>query len=409
MFGAIAGGIASALAGGAMSKLFGGGQKAASGGIQGDVLATDNNTVGMGDAGIKSAIQGSNVPNPDEAVPSFVSGAMAKAGKGLLEGTLQAGTSAVSDKLLDLVGLGGKSAADKGKDTRDYLAAAFPELNAWERAGADASSAGMVDAGFENQKELTKMQLDNQKEIAEMQNETQKEIAGIQSATSRQNTKDQVYAQNEMLAYQQKESTARVASIMENTNLSKQQQVSEIMRQMLTQAQTAGQYFTNDQIKEMTRKVSAEVDLVHQQTQNQRYGSSHIGATAKDISKESTARVASIMENTNLFKQQQVSEIMRQMLTQAQTAGQYFTNDQIKEMTRKVSAEVDLVHQQTQDQRYGSSHIGATAKDISNVVTDAASGVVDIFHGIDKAVADTWNNFWKDGKADGIGSNLSRK
>src|SRR5437868_4585224 len=78
---------------------------------------------------------------------SFVSGAMAKAGKGLLEGTLQAGTSAVSDKLLDLVGLGGKSAADKGKDTRDYLAAAFPELNAWERAGADASSAGMVDAG----------------------------------------------------------------------------------------------------------------------------------------------------------------------------------------------------------------------------------------------------------------------
>src|SRR5687768_18190395 len=72
----------------------------------------------------------------------------------------------------------------------------------------------------------------------------------------------------EPLFRSQKESTARVASIMENTNLSKQQQVSEIMRQMLTQAQTAGQYFTNDQIKEMTRKVSAEVDLVHQQTQN---------------------------------------------------------------------------------------------------------------------------------------------
>src|SRR2546423_7875267 len=60
-------------------------------------------------------------------------------------------------------------------------------------------------------------------------------------------------------------------------------------------------------------------------------------------------------------------------------------------ISRKVSAEVDLVHQQTQNQRYGSSHIGATAKDISNVVTDAASGVVDIFHGIDKAVADIRN------------------
>src|SRR5262249_27913781 len=208
MFGAIAGGIASALAGGAMSKLFGGGQKAASGGIQGDVLATDNNTVGMGDAGIKSAIQGSNVPNPDEAVPRFVSGAMAKAGKRLLEGTLQTVTSAVSDKLLDLVGFFGKSAADKGKYTRDYLASVFSELNAWKCTGAYAPSAGIAAAGFENQKAITKMQLDNQKEIAEMQNESQKEIAGIQSATSRKNTKDQVYAQNEMLAYQQKESTA---------------------------------------------------------------------------------------------------------------------------------------------------------------------------------------------------------
>src|SRR5699024_5098589 len=115
------------------------------------------------------------------------------------------------------------------------------------------------------------------------------------------------------------------------------------------------------------------------------------------------------MENTNLSKQQLVSVIMRQMLTHAQTSGQYFTNYQNKEMIRKVSAEVDLFHELTQNQRYGSSHIDATANDISNVVTDAASVVVYIFHGIDKAVADTWNNFWKDGKADCIGSNLSRK
>src|SRR5699024_4618809 len=124
MFGTIACGSASALGGGALANWFLIGHNAASCSNQVDVIATNHNTVCMGDACIKSAIQGSNVPNPDEAVPSFVSGAMAKAGKGLLEGTLQAGTSAVSDKLLDLVGLGGKSAADKGKDTRDYLAAA---------------------------------------------------------------------------------------------------------------------------------------------------------------------------------------------------------------------------------------------------------------------------------------------
>src|SRR5690625_7303197 len=105
MFGAIAGGIASALAGGAMSKLFGGGQKPASGAIQGEVLATDNNTVGRGDAGIKSAIQGSKVPNPDGAVLGFVSGPMPKAGKGLLEVTFRAGILAVSVKWLIWLGL----------------------------------------------------------------------------------------------------------------------------------------------------------------------------------------------------------------------------------------------------------------------------------------------------------------
>src|SRR5438093_13751272 len=94
MFGAIAGGIASALAGGAMSKLFGGGQEAPSGGIQGDVLATDNNTVGMCDACITSASHGSNVAVRDEAVPSSGSSSMATASKGLLDSTLQACCSA---------------------------------------------------------------------------------------------------------------------------------------------------------------------------------------------------------------------------------------------------------------------------------------------------------------------------
>src|SRR5436189_6070320 len=106
MFGAIAGGIASALAGGAMSKLFGGGQKAASGGIHGDVLATDNNTEGMGDAGTKAASPGSHVPNPDEAVPSSASGAMAKAGNGLRAGPFQAGCTPVGDTVDGTLGPG---------------------------------------------------------------------------------------------------------------------------------------------------------------------------------------------------------------------------------------------------------------------------------------------------------------
>src|SRR2546429_7467388 len=103
------------------------------------------------------------------------------------------------------------------------------------------------------------MGTDNQQETAELQHETRKEIAVIQQASSRRTTKDQVYAQNEMLAYHQKESTDRVASIMENTNLSKQQQVSEIMRKMLAHAHTAGAYFANGSIIELTRTCRAEV------------------------------------------------------------------------------------------------------------------------------------------------------
>src|SRR5689334_25446022 len=57
--------------------------------------------------------------------------------------------------------------------------------------------------------------------------------------------------------------SARVASIMENTNLSKQQQVSEIMRQMLTQAQTAGQYLSLSKHRSEERfSRNAETDLV---------------------------------------------------------------------------------------------------------------------------------------------------
>src|SRR5439155_23013786 len=69
--------------------------------------------------------------------------------------------------------------------------------------------------------------------------------------------------------------------------------------------------------------------------------------------------------------------------------------------------------------RLNSSHVAISyavfclkkknTRNITNVVTDGASGVVDIFHGIDKAVAVTWNNFWKDSRADGVGSNLSSK
>ena len=289
MLGAVVGGIASALAGGAASKLFGSNNQQQNA-PESNGLATDANVVGMGDSGIRSAIQGSNTPAPGE-LPNGVqtSGVMAdaknmiqNAGKALLDGTIQAGSDKVKQAMLDKL-IGGNDAKDRGKATRDYLAAAFPELNAWERSGAGASTAGLESSAQNQQKEMLKMQLDNQKDIAKMQMDNNLQIAGIQSATSRQNTKDSVYAQNEMLQYNQRESQARVASILANTDLTTKQATHEIMRMALTRAQETGQHLTNSQIMALEKKVYAEIGKIHQDTQNSRYGSSQVTAAAKDV------------------------------------------------------------------------------------------------------------------------------
>ncbi|PWG06955.1 hypothetical protein DF268_46075 [Streptomyces sp. V2] len=45
----------------------------------------------------------------------------------------------------------------------------------------------------------------------------------------------------------------------------------------------------------------------------------------------------------------------------------------------------------------------------SNVVPDAASGVSDIFHGIDKPLSHTLTHFCKAGHADTLSSSFARK
>lgn len=288
MLGAVVGGIASALAGGAASKLFGG-KPAAQAATESSGLSNGQGVIGMDqDAGIQSAIQGSNVPNGQIPAPTQTGGVMSdaenmikNAGKDLLDGVMTAGSDRVKQALVDK--LSGNNAKKQGQATRDYLAAAFPELNPWERSGAGASGAGLESSAQDQQKELMKMQLDNQKDIAKMQMDNNLQIAGIQSATSRQNTKDTVYAQNEMLQYNQRESQARVESILANTNLTDKQATHEIMRMALTRAQETGQHLTNSQIIALEKKVHAEIGKIHQDTQNARYGSSQVTAAAKDV------------------------------------------------------------------------------------------------------------------------------
>ena len=88
--------------------------------------------------------------------------------------------------------------------------------------------------------------------------------------------------------------------------------------------------------------------------------------------------------------------IMPQMLTQAPTARQNTTNDQIKELPRKVSDEFDQVHQQKQNKEYISTHIAATSTYNSHSSSYAVSLLADIFLVINKPYADHMNKILKD-------------
>lgn len=130
MLGAVVGGIVSALAGGAASKLFGG-KPAAQAATESSGLSNGQGVIGMDqDAGIQSAIQGSNVPNGQIPAPTHTGGVMSdagnmikNAGKDLLDGVMTAGSDRVKQAIVDK--LSGNNAKRQGQATRDYLAAAF--------------------------------------------------------------------------------------------------------------------------------------------------------------------------------------------------------------------------------------------------------------------------------------------
>src|SRR5205809_5230670 len=79
-------------------------------------------------------------------------------------------------------------------------------------------------------------------------------------------------------------------------------------------------------------------------------------------SEEHTSELQSRLHLVCRLLLEKKKEKMRQMLPHPQTAGQYFTHHQIQEKTRKATAEVALVHQQTKPKRSDTSHIPATAQ-----------------------------------------------
>lgn len=79
-----------------------------------------------------------------------------------------------------------------GETQREFMDAAYLQLNQWEQAGASATTAGVQSAQNDVQLKMQKNQLKNQLDIAKLQTRTQKEVAGLQSATQLSTTSSQL-------------------------------------------------------------------------------------------------------------------------------------------------------------------------------------------------------------------------
>lgn len=260
MLGALLAGVGSSVASKGMNALFGGDDKA-------DTNKQDS-------LGINSVMNGNQNPN-EMATPSEVEGSQSDDFfQGMAKDAFQTGFNTVMSK--GVQSAFSPSASELGKRNKQYMEAAYPNLNEWERAGAAATSAGVAAGQQDNQKQMLQMQLSNQKDIAEINAKTQKEVAGIQSMTSRQNTKDQVYAQNTKLDAELKKLGAEATNIMQQTNLSTTQQSKLIVEMVTEQLKQQGIRLTNEQIPLLNKKIQAEIERL-------KYGKSSFGATTNDI------------------------------------------------------------------------------------------------------------------------------
>lgn len=225
--------------------------------------------------GINSVMNGNQNPN-EMATPSEVEGTQSKdLMQGMAKDAFQTGFNAVMSK--GVQSAMSPSASELGKQNKQYMEAAYPNLNEWERAGAAATTAGIQSGQQDNQKQMLQMQLNNQKDIARINADTTLKTAGIQSMTSRQNTKDQVYAQNEMLDLNKQKLQGEVKQIAANTNLTNEQASTAIVDRLVKRAQQMNINIDSRQKVMLTKKISQEIEFAR------KGGQTSVGKAVQDV------------------------------------------------------------------------------------------------------------------------------
>lgn len=272
------------------------------GGILGSLGAALGKRLGKGDsdpfgmakemaslnAGVKSSLQGPVFPGASPA-PAEVSGSqvptLGDLSKDLVTGLATGGVEGLTSKVL--ADTFNDSPSKRGKDSRAYLQAQFPELNPWELAGSGGTSAGIASASLDNQKELQAAQLKTQEDIAKLNAETELKKAGIASATSRQNTQDQVYVAQAKLDTDLQESEARIGKLISDRNVSDQTVSNLIVDEFRKRAEVTGQHLSNDQIRALT-------DKVRQDIHNNRFGTTSFARGAADAETVNSAALGKV-------------------------------------------------------------------------------------------------------------------
>ena len=253
-------GIGNGVGAGVTSKLFGN----KSGDIGDDLAYAQEQQA------ISSAMRGSDASSGDQSAPvntegilnkkfvnEMMQGAVKSGVESVVGGTVNAGMSAIFDP----------SAKKLGKQNRDYMNAAYPELNAWEKAGASATQAGIQTAQTGMQMRMQQKQLDNNVEIAKISADTQKDVAKLNAGVSIANTRAGLvptYAQLPFLVNKHQE---EIQSIKSNTKLTNAQRNSEINR----------------------------TNLIYQQAMREQYGKSGVGSILFDFGNVLDSSVRSVI------------------------------------------------------------------------------------------------------------------
>lgn len=260
-------GIAGSLFGKGISSLFGG--DSASDMVQGV----------KDDAGIRSAVQGAN-PTPSgqlasktETNPTTLRTVFDDMKNGLLKGTVDSATQAILGGV-DRKFSGGMSRA--GRNTQEYLANAFPELNPWERAGAGASGVGASSQSVDPAIKLKKMEFQNAQTIVDKNNATELAKAKIASDTSILNNQHSMAPQYKKLDSELALLQANASKVMADESKSQQEKKNLMAQEVKTWAET-------NNIRLTAGQINATVDSLYFNMLNSATTNSMAGKLATDV------------------------------------------------------------------------------------------------------------------------------